>query len=482
MSVLYPKRLGLQNNESTPSRLRKGRYIFGVDDCFEHCYHHQVRKIRKWLNYLKRELSSMLLWLVPGLGVKRWLLLLLVGITLLGVGVAYFLLDIYRTTSGDELLVVLDVATLRFWPREVRVAVFLAVGVGFVIAGIWGLNHALLNPFLRPGQRLVDQIAGHRRRERGPRVVAMGGGHGQATLLRGLKGFTNNLTAIVTVADDGGSSGRLRQNLGILPPGDIRNCLAALSNDEALLAQLFQYRFNDESGLGGHSFGNLFISAMADLTGSFEEAVAESGRVLSVHGRVLPATLHDVQLVADVQLPHTIQEVRVNGESRIPEMAGRVRRVYLEPGNPSAFPPSLQAILAADLVVVGPGSLYTSLLPNLLVPELLSALKVSRAYKIYVVNVATQRGETSGYQVSDHLAVLEEHVGENLFDMVVCNNCYERALPNGVEWVKVEGSASKYPIYGADLVDEDQPWRHDPTKLAQVLMDLLYERTGPLSE
>lgn len=421
-------------------------------------------------------------WFIPGLGVKRWFGILLAGVTLLGVGVAYFLLDIYRTTPGEDLLPVLDVATLRFFPRPVRVIIFLTLGFGLVLYGIWGLNRALLNPFLRPGQRLVDQLADYRRRERGSRIVAMGGGHGQATLLRGLKNFTYNLSAIVTVADDGGSSGKLRQSLGILPPGDIRNCLAALSNDEAMLTQLFQYRFSDDSGLGGHSFGNLFISALADISGSFEEAVAESGRVLSVHGRVLPATLHDVRLVADVQLPHSANQVRVEGESSIPEMPGRVRRVYLEPNNPSAFPPAIQAILAADMVVVGPGSLYTSLLPNLLVPDLLAALWATKAVKVYVVNIATQRGETNGYQVSDHLKVLEEHIEARLFDIIVCNNLYESPLPNGVEWVKIDEPALKYPIYGADLVDQDAPWRHDSDKLARVLMDLLNERTGPLSE
>lgn len=421
-------------------------------------------------------------WFIPGLGVKRWFGILLAGVTLLGVGVAYFLLDIYRTTPGEDLLPVLDVATLRFFPRPVRVIIFLTLGFGLVLYGIWGLNRALLNPFLRPGQRLVDQLADYRRRERGSRIVAMGGGHGQATLLRGLKNFTYNLSAIVTVADDGGSSGKLRQSLGILPPGDIRNCLAALSNDEAMLTQLFQYRFSDDSGLGGHSFGNLFISALADISGSFEEAVAESGRVLSVHGRVLPATLHDVRLVADVQLPHSANQVRVEGESSIPEMPGRVRRVYLEPNNPSAFPPAIQAILAADMVVVGPGSLYTSLLPNLLVPDLLAALWATKAVKVYVVNIATQRGETNGYQVSDHLKVLEEHIEARLFDIIVCNNLYESPLPNGVEWVKIDEPALKYPIYGADLVDQDAPWRHDSDKLARVLMDLLNERTGPLSD
>jgi uncharacterized cofD-like protein len=430
----------------------------------------------------KKEIAGTLRWFIPGLGVKRWVVILLAGITLLGIGVAYFLLDVYRTTDADSLIPILDVASLRFFPRPVRVAIFLILGLGLTLWGLWELNRALLNPFLRKDRRLVDQIADYRRRERGSRVVVMGGGHGMATLLRGLKNYTYNLTAIVTVADDGGSSGKLRESLGILPPGDIRNCLAALSNDEALLAQLFQYRFNDDSGLGGHSFGNLFISALADLTGSFEEAVAESGRVLSVHGRVLPATLHDIKLVADVQLPNTANQIRVRGESRIPETPGKVRRVYLEPNNPPAFPPVIQAILAADLLVVGPGSLYTSLLPNLLVPDLLAALNSSRALKIYVVNIATQIGETSSYGVSEHISVLEEHIGRGLFDIIVYNNRHEGTLPNGVEWVAIDPNLNNYPLYGADLLDEEHPWRHSPEKLARALMDLLEERTGPLSD
>ena len=421
-------------------------------------------------------------WLVPGLGVKRWVGLVLAGITLLGLGLAYFLLDVYRTTSGDELIPVLDVAALRFFPRPVRVIIFLAIGLGLVVWGLWGLNRALLNQFLRKDRRLVDQIADYRRRDRGARVVVLGGGHGMSTLLRGLKNYTYNLTAVVTVADDGGSSGKLRQSLGILPPGDIRNCLAALSNDEALLAQLFQYRFNDDSGLGGHSFGNLFISALVDVTGSFEEAVAESGRVLSVHGRVLPATLHDIKLVADVQVPYSLNQVRVTGESSIPEMPGRVRRVYLEPNNPPAYPPVIQAILAADMIIIGPGSLYTSILPNLLVPDLLAALRSSRALKIYAVNIATQPGETSAYSVSDHIAALEEHTGAELFDVIVCNNRYEGTLPEGIGWVNIDSAAEKYPIYGTDLLDIEHPWRHDSEKLAKTTIDILNERTGPLSE
>jgi uncharacterized cofD-like protein len=441
-----------------------------------------VPTLNTWKTTFKREISGLLRWLVPGLGVKRWVLMLLSGITLIGLGLAYLLLDIYRTNDSGHLLPLMDVASLRFFPRPVRVAIFLTLGLGLVIFGLWELNRALLNPFLRKDRRLVDQIAEYRRRERGARVVVMGGGHGMATLLRGMKSYTHNLTAIVTVADDGGSSGILREKLGILPPGDIRNCLAALSNDEALLAQLFQYRFNNDSGLGGHSFGNLFISALADVTGSFEEAVAESGRVLSVHGRVLPATLQDIKLVADVQLPGKVNQIRVAGESSIPEAAGKVRRVYLEPNNPPAFPPAIQAILAADLLVIGPGSLYTSLLPNLLVPELLEAIRVSRALKIYVVNIATQPGETSAYGASEHLAVLAEHVSADLFDLVVCNNRHEGQLPEGVEWVKLDPNLKNYPLYAADLLDEDHPWRHSSEKLAQVLVDLLEERTGPLSD
>ncbi len=453
-----------------------------VDGKIEHCYYQRVSARFRWWNALKRELLGVLRWLVPGLGVKRWFAILIAGITLLGVGLAYFLLDIYRTTSSDDIIPFLNAASLRFFPRPIRVAIFLALGLGLVIYAVWGLNRALLVPFLRPGYRLVDQISDYRRRGRGPRVVALGGGHGLSTTLRGLKNHTSNLTAIVSVADDGGSSGKLRQTLGILPPGDIRNCLAALSNDEALLTQLFQYRFPGESGLDGHSFGNLFISALADITGSFEEAVAESGRVLSVHGRVLPATLHNVRLVADVELPNIVSQVRVEGESSIPEMPGRVRRVYLEPNNPSAFPPAIREILLADFIVIGPGSLYTSILPNLLVPDLLSAIRSSKAVKAYVVNMATQIGETSSYTCSDHIRVLDDHIGADLFDVIVCNNRYDGMLPNGVEWVKLDEPAMRYPIYATDLADDENQWRHDSLKLAQTLMDLFYERTGPLGD
>jgi len=429
-------------------------------------------------------LRRFLRWFTPGLGVKRWFLVALVGMTLLSVGLAILLLDLYRTGSTNQtVLDLLYYASLSFLPRWARALAFGGVGLGLIGFGIWQLNRALMRPFVRPGSHVVDRLTDYRRRGRGPRFVTIGGGHGLSTLLRGLKAHTSNLTAVVTVADDGGSSGRLRESLGILPPGDIRNCLAALSNDEALLAQLFQYRFSGEPGLDGHSFGNLFISALSDITGSFEEAVAESGRVLSVHGRVLPSTLHNVRLVADVRLPHVANEVRVEGESRIPEVAGHVRRVWLEPNDAPAFPPVIRALLNADMIVIGPGSLYTSILPNLLVHDVMAAVRNSRALKVYVCNIATQPGETQAFTCYDHVRALEEHAGEDLFDIVLCNDNYEGSLAVDSQWVIAdEKSRSDVRLYTADLVDYEYPWRHDPLRLAQVLMDLFYERTGPLGE
>jgi len=440
-------------------------------------------KQRAWLLSFRRELARSLRWLAPGIGVKRWLLLLLGGITLLAVGLGILLLDIYRTAPETWWLPVLSFLSLRFLTRPLRFLIFGGIGVGLILVGIWGLNRALLIPFLRPGQKLVDQVTEYRRREKGPRVVAIGGGHGISTVLRGMKEHTHNLTAVVAVTDDGGSSGDLRRSMGILPPGDIRNCLAALSNDEALLTQLFQYRFSGDTQLDGHSFGNLLISALADITGSFEEAVSESGRVLSVHGRVLPATLRNVRLVADVQLPNLPNEVRVEGESKIPQMAGRVRRVWLEPNDATAFPPVIQAILAADMIVIGPGSLYTSLLPNILVPDLLAAIRSSRAIKIFVCNVVTQIGETQAYNCGDHVHALEELIGSDVIDIIVCNTSYEADLPEDAQWVRLDdGLMGDGRVYCADLLDRERPLLHEASKLAQTLIDLFYERTGPLDK
>jgi uncharacterized cofD-like protein len=429
-------------------------------------------------------LRRSLLWLVPGLGVKRWFLLVLAGTTLIGVGFAILILDVYRNAPETWWLPLLSAASLRFLARPLRAIIFGGLGLGLILGGIWGMSRNLMKPYLRPGRPVVHALSQHRRLERGPRIVVIGGGTGLANLLRGLKEYTYNITAVVTVADDGGSSGRLRREVGILPPGDIRNCLASLSNDEALLSQLFQYRFPDDyGGLKGHSFGNLFISALADITGSFEAAVAESGRVLSVHGGVLPSTLHNVRLVADVKLPHLISEVRIEGESHIPEISGNVRRVWLEPGNPPAFPQAVRAILSADLIIIGPGSLYTSLLPNLLVPDIAQAINASRALKLFICNVATQPGETDHYTCRDHLLAINEHTGMDLFDIVVVNRNLRGTLPEGVDWVEADDDLNEdHAVYTADLVDEERPWRHQSEKLSRVIVDLYEERTGPLVE
>ena len=427
----------------------------------------------------------MLRWLVPGLGIKRWFLFIFLGITLLAIGFGVIILEVYRTTPDDAWwLNLISMASLRFLARPLRALIFGSVGLGLVLFGIWRLNRSMLSPFISPGHSMLETLRDHRQRGRGPRIVAIGGGHGLATLLRGLKQYSRNLTAVVSVADDGGSSGRLRRELGIPPPGDIRNCLAALSNDEALLTQLFQYRFASQSGgLEGHSFGNLFISALAEITGSFEDAVVESGRVLAISGRVLPASLHNVRLVADLQSPMTAVEYRVEGESRIPESPGKVTHVWLEPGNPPAYPEVIQAILAADMIVIGPGSLYTSVLPNLLVPEIIDAVRASRAFKAYVCNVATQPGETDGYTCRDHLRALEAHVGSGFCDIVLVNEHCEGRLPDGVDWVRLDDHLSdEYPIQIADFNDDLLPARHDARKLAAILMELLEERTGPLVE
>jgi uncharacterized cofD-like protein len=433
---------------------------------------------------LTRGLREFGRWFALGLGVKRWLLLVLAGVTLLGVGLGISLLELYRTDSTNTILLTfLSYASLRFLPRVVRTLIFGSIGIGMVAFGLWNLNRSLMLPFVRHGRPLVDELASYRRRERGPRIVTIGGGHGLAMLLRGLKVYTRNLTAVVTVADDGGSSGRLRESYGILPPGDIRNCLAALSNDERMLTQLFQYRFSGEGGLDGHSFGNLFIAALADITGSFEGAIAESGKVLSVGGRVLPATLHDVRLVADMLLPNSLNQVRVEGENRIPKMAGRVKRVWLEPNDAPAYPPVIKAILRADLIVVGPGSLYTSLLPNLLVHDLFGAIKASRAVKVYVSNIATQTGETDFlYSCQDHVRILEEHLGDRLFDIVLCNDDYDGQLNADSEWVRADEKTMADPrVRCGNLVDDQFPWRHDSSKLAETLIDILDEYTGSLT-
>ena len=417
-------------------------------------------------------IQTALKWLTPGMGIKRWLLLLTCGIAILSIGFSFLLREFYPLPDIFYYL------TFQFVPRNLRAGIFGIVGIVAVVTALIGLNRALLAPFVEADpETLVNAVYQYHQRGRGPKIVAIGGGHGLSVLLRGLKRYTSNITAIVTVADDGGSSGRLRRELGVLPPGDFRNCIAALADDEALTTQLFQYRFGNGNRLNGHSFGNLFITAMAEVTGSFERAILESGRVLTIRGRVLPSTLRDVTLMADLRAK-PVGVSRVTGESSITEADGAIERVYLEPDDAPAYPEAVRALLEADLIVAGPGSLYTSVLPNLLVSDVARAVEASRASKVYVCNVATQCGETDGYSAGEHVAALEAHVGAGLFSVVLANDNLDVDFdaPTGVKLVSADLPDSGYRVVTADLVDPAHPWRHDSDKLARALLRMLREQ------
>ena len=416
-------------------------------------------------------------WFIPGMHIKRWLLLLLFGVAIMGLGFGYFLREVYLFYTFPSEVYYL---TLQFLPRYVRGALFVGLSASVILFAIWQLNRSLLSAFLRPGsdESLVNIIYNHRYLRRGPKIVAIGGGTGLSTLLRGLKEHTGNLTAVVTVADDGGSSGRLREELGLPPPGDLRNCIAALADAEPLMTRLFQYRFSEGSGLEGHSFGNLFIAAMSAVTGNFEDAVRETSRVLAVRGQILPSTLESVSLSAV-----THDNESIHGESQITSRGSRIKEVFIHPGNVQANPDAIRAILEADMVVVGPGSLFTSVLPNLLVDGIRRAIEMSKTVKVYVCNVATERGETDTFAVSDHSQVLYEHVHDQLFHYIIANS---NISTNGVaeaqatEPVRIDGSQVQgTAVIAADVVSEDNRYYHDAAKLAKAVMDLYYQRRQP---
>ena len=320
--------------------------------------------------------------------------------------------------------------------------------------------------------------------EHGPRIAAVGGGTGLSTLLRGLKLYTKNLTAIVTVADDGGGSGRLREDLGMLPPGDIRNCMEALANTEPLMRQLMHYRFT-EGSLAGQSFGNLFLAALNGISPSFDAAVRRMSEVLAITGRVLPVTTSDVQLQAEFE-----NGASVIGESRITECKKaqdcRIRRVSLIPERPRALPEALEAIRQAEMIVLGPGSLYTSIIPNLLVDGIVEAIQGSDALKVYVCNIMTQDGETEGYTVSDHIEALFQHSAPGLFDLCLTNSApipeemVRRYAQEGAEPIRCDEDAChalgvevlRCPLaaVGSGFV------RHDSGNLARELIQIYAQR------
>ncbi|MCB0081385.1 MAG: YvcK family protein [Caldilineaceae bacterium] len=320
----------------------------------------------------------------------------------------------------------------------------------------------------------------------GIRIVAIGGGTGMPQLLRGLRAYTDHITAIVTVADDGGSSGRLRTQMGILPPGDFRNNIAALSDAEELMTRLFQYRFPNQdlngrsTELAGHRFGNLFIATMAAITGSFEKGLAESARVLAVRGRVLPSTLEHLTLCAEIidrdGEGHEQWRI-VEGESNLPNAGGQIQRVFLKPDQPRAYPEVIRSILQADLIVAGPGSFFTSVMPNLLAPAIRDAICATSVPRIYLCNVATQPGETDGYSVTDHMDKLREHAGE-AFVTVLANHRYDTATPPYAigNWVTLPTTTpTTYRLFTGDLVEEKRPWHHSPEKLAARLLAVYQE-------
>jgi uncharacterized cofD-like protein len=405
---------------------------------------------------------------------KRWLAVLFLGIAILGLGAAIFLRDLYRSTDADTIPVVYWVTGAWMEP-QVRAALVASLGVILTGIGMWGLMRSVVSPFVGRGNSVMEVLYTKRYLARGPRLVAIGGGTGLSTLLRGLKGYSANITAVVAVADDGGSSGQLRQQLGIVPPGDIRNCIAALADAEPLMTQLMQYRFPPGSGLDNHAFGNLFIAAMTAVTGDFEEAVRESNRVLAVRGQVLPATSVPLNLSAQL-----VSGRHLYGQVAIASAEEPIDRVFIEPADVRANGEALERILEAEMIVIGPGSLFSSILPNLLISDVRDALAAAPGLIVYVCNVATQPGETDELSASDHLRVLFDHVGDDLIDYVIVNRNTGARRPIGWRAHPVEVDERRLEelpvvIIEEDVVDPSNAHRHDPAKLATALMRLQQE-------
>lgn len=425
-------------------------------------------------------MHSRLKWLYPGMRVKRWLLVMAAGVISIGVGTSL--------TVGLELFGMLQQTFVRpiagafgALPQEASLSLgilIILIGVTLLAVGYRETIRSLIAVVMPEApERLPDIVFERRQLKRGPRMVVIGGGTGLSTLLRGLKLHTSNITAVVTTADDGGSSGRLRTELGIPPPGDIRNTLVALADTEPLMERLFQFRFRGGDGLAGHSFGNLFIAALTEVTGDFEAAVRESSKVLAIRGSVLPSTLDPIVLHAEYEDGSAVQ-----GESAIGAHRKRIRRVSLIPSDVRPLEEALDAIQRADGIVLGPGSLFTSIIPNLLIRDVAEAVRASRATKIYVCNVMTQPGETESFTAYDHVQALLNHVGDGMVDYAVLNSA---RLPRDIaERYKEEGAfpvvcdSERVEARGIvpvieDLIDNADLARHDPERLAQVIIEIM---------
>jgi uncharacterized cofD-like protein len=428
-------------------------------------------------------------WFYPGMHIKRWLALTIIGVAMMTFGLSYIVREAYLT--GFTLPDFMYYVTFQFIPRYVRGAAYMGLALGLILFSVYKLNESLIS-VLAPNrdrtESIVNTIYTQRFLRRGPKIVAIGGGTGLSTLLRGLKEYTGNLTAIVTVADDGGSSGVLRRELGVLPPGDVRNCIAALADAEPLVTKLFQYRFSDGSGLAGHSFGNLFIVAMSGVVGNFEDAIRQTSRVLAVRGQIIPSTLANVTLCAKTDDLRTIQGESLVGHATMNGDGGnsRIQEVFLLPQNAPAHPEAVRAVLEADLIVLGPGSLYTSVLPNVLVDGIRRSIMASSAPKIYVCNVATQHGETDGFDVAAHLKAIEEHVGKGVIDYVLANSNVPTSIPRAPEsqGVRLDAQVNNgIRLVMDDVISEENRYHHDSSKLAQAVMRLYYDRdqVAPIS-
>jgi uncharacterized cofD-like protein len=420
-----------------------------------------------------RRMIGPLRWLLPGLGIKRWLVLAFFGVVMMLDGIDRWMIAEGSTFSFNELL---DGLVNDLFPPSYLTPIFLILGIVLIVLGVRQWLRALVRAAARRGDHgLLDSLL-VRRLDQGYKIVAIGGGTGLSTLLRGLKRRTTNLTAVVTVSDDGGSSGRLQKELGVLPPGDIRNCLVALADDEALVTDLFRYRFEEGEGLTGHSFGNLFLAAMTGITGNFDKAIKESSRVLNIVGRVLPATLAIARLCAELD-DGTI----VAGESNIPNARRPIRRVFFDPDLVEPLDEALEAIREADAIVLGPGSLFTSILPNFLIDRITSEVARANAVKIYVCNVMTQPGETDGMTAADHVEALFANAGARVCDYVIVNDEAPQKLLGAYaeeNQQPVEADLERIRALGltpvpAPIISETQTVRHDPERLGTTVIDVI---------
>jgi uncharacterized cofD-like protein len=436
------------------------------------------------------QVSRVRRWLQPGIGVKRWILVMFAGLVMLAIGVAHLLRQLsVDVEPGGWAEAVADLLTLQFLDFRVRGLVAATIGVGLVVVGAWRVVRNLTGP-LRPDEQrpLADVLYQKRQLARGPRIVAIGGGTGLSTLLRGLKEHTSNLTAIVTVADDGGSSGALRDELGIPPVGDIRNCIAALADAEPLMSELLGYRFPGfrrlESGLvetepgslSGHAVGNMLLAAMTALEGGdFEEGVRRMNRVLAVRGKVVPASATPINLRA-----RTHSGEVVTGQSTIMRTAG-IERVWIDPAEVEPAQDAIAAIADAEIVVLGPGSLYTSVLPVLLIPAIRHAVAAAPGIRVYVSNVATQLGETEGMDLAEHVEALIAHTKPELIDLVIANDRFgadDAPWPTDAVQPRWPPNVKPVPFLSTEAIASSaEPHHHDPERLAAAILRAI-EREG----